>query len=361
MNAPVAGDIWLALPVPGIVVGADDRISGLNPAAEMFLNQPSKLAIGQSVSVNLGADVALTAELAQVRRGGAAILHREVRIHPPGSGPVPCDLQIAPLGDPAANVMILLQPRRIAGELGRALRIKSAAKTAIGLADMLAHEIKNPLAGINGAAQLLAMNLGKADRELTDLILQESRRIVDLLHQVEQFGDMRPPDAIPLNIHDILERARASARIGSARNMQFRDDYDPSLPAIAGDAGQLLQVMANLFANAAEAASPAGGVITIRTFFQAGLRLRDGDGPGPGRAVPLQIEVSDDGPGVPQALQDSLFDPFVSSRENGTGLGLALVSKIITAHGGAIALRSDAAATTFRVSLPFAAESTGET
>lgn len=347
-----AGDqIWQALPMPAFLVDAQNLVTALNPAAEAFANLPQKAFAGRAMADRLGFDIDLENDLNRARNGQAVLFHRDARVTRPNEGALNCDVQIAPLGDGSGVMLVLLQPRRIAGQLDKALQSRSAAKTAIGMADMLAHEIKNPLAGITGAAQLLAMGLGREDQEMTDLIVQETRRIVDLLKQVEQFGDLRKPDLKPLNIHDILERARISASLGAASGMTFFDDYDPSLPPTLGDGDQLQQVFLNLFANAAEAAGPTGGRITIRTCFEPGLRLGGATG---GHAVPLQIEVMDDGPGIDETLADSVFDPFVSSRENGTGLGLALVSKIISDHNGSIVVESRPGRTIFRVSLPLA-------
>jgi two-component system nitrogen regulation sensor histidine kinase GlnL len=231
------------------------------------------------------------------------------------------------------------------------MSVKSAAKSAIGMAEMLAHEIKNPLAGITGAAQLLSMNLSSEDLELTDLIVSESRRIVQLLEQVEQFGNLRPPLKKAVNVHDLLDRARKSASVGYAAHMKVIEEYDPSLPPTYVDADQLLQVFLNLLKNAAEAAGDTPGTIRIRTFYDMTLRLRRKDGP---TSVPLTIEIIDDGPGLPPEIASDIFDPFVSGRENGTGLGLALVSKIISEHDGWISVDSVPGHTVFRISLPVA-------
>jgi two-component system nitrogen regulation sensor histidine kinase GlnL len=258
------------------------------------------------------------------------------------------------MGDQPDIVLMLISPREIAGRLGRAGAAKSAAKSVIGMADMLAHEIKNPLAGIAGAAQLLSMTLGHDDRELTDLIVEETRRIVKLLEQVEQFGNQRPPDCRAVNIHDVLDRARRSAMVGFTAHMAMTEEYDPSLPPTWADADQLLQVFLNLLKNAGQAA-PKGGHIRIRTFFEPSLRLRDAAGAE--RALPLQVEIIDDGPGLPPHIADEIFEPFVSGRENGTGLGLALASRIISDHGGWINVDSVPGRTVFRISLPIAPHS----
>ena len=350
MKQVLHNPVWSALPMPGLLIDRDNRVTDITPACEVFLNAGQKSLAGRDLASVLALDVALNDDIARVRAGRTALFHRDVRLERGTREAVLCDLQIAPMSDGSDTLMVLLHPRQIAGRLGRALHAKTVAKTAIGLADMLAHEIKNPLAGITGAAQLLAMNLPPEDQEMTDLILQEARRIVALLQQVEQFGDLRPPRMAALNMHDLLERARKSASLGVASHMVFRDDYDPSLPYTLGDADQLLQVFANLFANAAEAAS-GGGTITIRTYFEHGLRLKAGRSD---QSVPLHIEIIDDGPGIAQAIVDNVFDPFVSTRENGTGLGLALVSKIITEHNGTVVLASKPGRTCFRISLPMA-------
>lgn len=355
MSLVDTASIWQILPVPAILVDNNNRLTEINPAAEAFMNAAQKSVTGRAFSKCLlvDSDTDLDADLDRARNGQSNLFRHDVNVRQPNSETVMCDIQITPLitrqSEGNGAMMVLVHPRHIKSQLGRALQVKSSAKTAVGLADMLAHEIKNPLAGINGAAQLLEMNLGPQDREMTGLIIQETRRIVDLLKQVEQFGDLRPPMFNVLNIHDILERARLSASLGLASGMEFSDQYDPSLPRITGDADQLIQVFANLFANAAQAAVQTGGKITIRTFYEAGLRLRSDQG---GRAVPLQIEIIDDGPGIPPSIVDNVFDPFVSTRENGTGLGLALASKIIAEHNGTIAVNSRPGKTVFRISLP---------
>jgi two-component system nitrogen regulation sensor histidine kinase GlnL len=249
-------------------------------------------------------------------------------------------------------MLLMISPRELAGRMTQNHSVKSAAKSAIGMAEMLAHEIKNPLAGITGAAQLLSMNLSPEDLELSDLIVEESRRIVKLLEQVEQFGNLSPPDLRPVNIHDVLDRARRSALLGFGGHMSIIEDYDPSLPLAYGDPDQLLQVVLNLLKNASEAAGNTSGTIRLHSYFEHSFRLRRADGTG--QSLPLQIEIIDDGPGLPAGIAADIFDPFVSGKENGTGLGLALVSKIISDHGGWISVTSVPGQTVFRLSLPHA-------
>jgi two-component system nitrogen regulation sensor histidine kinase GlnL len=193
------------------------------------------------------------------------------------------------------------------------------------------------------------MNLNADDLALTDLIVEESRRIVKLLEQVEQFGNLSAPEMGPVNVHDVLDRARRSALLGFGSHMVLIEDYDPSLPMARGDSDQLQQVVLNLLKNASEAADPQGGTIRLRTYYEHGFRLRRSGGSG--QALPMQIEIIDDGPGLPEDIRSDIFDPFVSGRENGTGLGLALVSKIISDHGGWISVDSEPGRTVFRISL----------
>jgi two-component system nitrogen regulation sensor histidine kinase GlnL len=254
-------------------------------------------------------------------------------------------------------MLMMISPREIASRMTQNVSSAKAAKSAIGMAEMLAHEIKNPLAGIAGAAQLLSMGLEGQDLELTDLIVEETRRIVKLLEQVEQFGNLRAPALRPINIHDVLDRARQSAAVGFGAHMLFVEDYDPSLPRALADTDQLLQVFLNLLKNASEACKD-GGTIRLHTFYEPSLRVRRKDGTQ--ARLPLQIEVIDDGPGLPPDIAADVFEPFVSGRENGTGLGLALVSKLIGDVGGWISVDSVPGRTVFRVSLPLAPKGSGE-
>ncbi len=352
MPYPVPGVVWASLPLPAFLIDAEGRFAEVNPAGEQFLNASSRTLAGLPAFDRLSIDAPIDEALRRCRANRAPMFINDVDVTTGERPPVQCNIQIAPMHDNPSMIMLLISPREIADRLGRSMQVKSAAKSAIGMAEMLAHEIKNPLAGITGAAQLLSMGLGPEDRELTDLIVEESRRIVKLLEQVEQFGNLRRPDLRPVNIHDALDRARKSALVGFAAQMTIVEEYDPSLPPTLADRDQLMQVFLNLIKNAAEAAGPRGGTIRLRTYYDQSLRLRGKDGPG--KALPLKIEIIDDGPGIPADIAADIFEPFVSGRDNGTGLGLALVSKIISDHGGWIAVDSAPGRTVFRVSLPMA-------
>ncbi|MBP9183624.1 MAG: PAS domain-containing protein [Fuscovulum sp.] len=349
---PVPGVIWASLPMPSLLVDAAGLIHEANPAAETFLNASARTLRGQPALDRLAIDAPMEEALARARVNQSPLNINDVDVTSGDRAPVQCTVHIAPMHDNPEMLLLILSPREIADRMGRSLGAKSAAKSAIGMAEMLAHEIKNPLAGISGAAQLLSMSLPPEDQELTDLIVEETRRIVKLLGQVEQFGNLRPPDRRAVNLHDALDRARRSALVGFGAHMQIVEDYDPSLPPTWADPDQLMQVFLNLIRNAAEAAGPQGGTIRLRTFYDLSLRVRRKDGTS--AALPLNVEVIDDGPGLPPDIAAQVFEPFVSGRENGTGLGLALVSKIISDHDGWISVDSVPGRTVFRLSLPMA-------
>jgi two-component system nitrogen regulation sensor histidine kinase GlnL len=341
--------IWSALPVPALLIDSDGIILRSNPAAESFLNMSARSLEGGQVWDKVMIDAPLEDAFDRVRLASAALFINDVDVGSGSAVPQHCNVQIAPLERGGDAIIMLISPREMAHRMTKNSLSEKAARSAIGMAEMLAHEIKNPLAGITGAAQLLSMSLSPEDQEMTDLIVEESRRIVKLLEQVEQFGNLRPPERKAVNIHDVLDRAKQSASVGFGAHMMFLDDYDPSLPSALADADQLQQVFLNLLKNASEAGT-SGGTITLRTFYDPALRVRQREGP-PAR-LPLQIEVIDDGPGLPTEIADSIFEPFVSGRENGTGLGLALVSKLIHDGGGWISVVSVPRRTVFRVSLP---------
>ncbi len=353
---PVPGVIWASLPIPALLIDRDSRIIEVNPAGEIFLNASTRSLMGQPAFDRISIDAPIEEALLRARVNQSPIFINDVDVTTGERPPVQCNVQVAPMHDNPDFVLLLISPRDIADRLGRSLSVKSAAKSAIGMAEMLAHEIKNPLAGISGAAQLLSMGLSAEDRELTDLIVEETRRVVKLLEQVEQFGNLRPPVRKPVNIHDALDRARKSAQMGFASHMHIIEDYDPSLPYTLADADQLMQVFLNLIKNAAEACRTTGTTIRLHTYYDLSLRLRRKHG-GPS-VLPLNIEIIDDGPGILPEIAADIFEPFVSGRENGTGLGLALVSKIISDHEGWIQVDTVPGRTVFRVSLPVAPKQT---
>lgn len=342
-------NLWSSLPVPTLLLNSDDKIVLTNPAAESFLNLSTRALVNQPVWDKVMVDAPLEAAFERAKNTQSSLFINDVDVGGGSSNPTLSNVQFAPFAGHAGIMIMMISPREIASRMNQTGNSHKAAKSAIGMAEMLAHEIKNPLAGITGAAQLLSLDLPPADLELTDLIVSESRRIVKLLENVEQFGNLTAPQLKPTNIHDVIDRARQTASVSFGSHMHFVVDYDPSLPDALADADQLQQVFLNLIKNACEVGSE-GGTIKLKTFYDPSLRIQNRDGSH--ARLPLQIEIVDDGPGIPPAIADELFEPFVSGKENGTGLGLALVSKLLRDGGGWIAVDSVPGKTAFRVSLP---------
>jgi two-component system nitrogen regulation sensor histidine kinase GlnL len=342
-----------ALPHPVILVDARNRIAEANSAAETFFQASANVLRRYSIAHFVPFGSPLLALVEQVRERAATVNEYRVDIGTPRNGGERIvDIYATPVLDPEDGVVVVLQERTIADKLDRQLTHRGAARTVTGLAAMLAHEIKNPLSGIRGAAQLLESSVDDDDRALTRLICEEADRIVKLVDRMEVFSDERPIEREPVNIHMVLDHVRRLAQSGFARSITIADEYDPSLPPVFANRDQLVQVFLNLVKNAAESiGNMPDGEIMLTTAFKPGMRLSV-----PGNAnkvtLPLEFCVRDNGPGVPEELVPHLFDPFVTTKANGTGLGLALVAKIIGDHGGVIECESQPGRTVFRVLMP---------
>jgi len=348
-----ADAILHALPHPVIVVSADGKIADANVAAEAFFEASIPMLRRHILRDLVPFGSPLLPLVDQVRERGAAVNEYKVDLATPRNpGERLVDLHVAPLAEYPGHVVVMLQERTIADKMDRQLTHRGAARSVTALAAMLAHEIKNPLSGIRGAAQLLEQSAADDDRSLTKLICDETDRIVKLVDRMEVFGDKRPVEREPVNIHIVLDHVKRLAHSGFARHIRFIEEYDPSLPPILANRDQLIQVLLNLVKNATEAIGNApDGEIQLTTAFRPGVRLSV---PGSNTRVSLPLEfcVKDNGPGVPEDLMPHLFDPFVTSKPSGSGLGLALAAKIVGDHGGIIECESQPRRTTFRVLMP---------
>jgi two-component system, NtrC family, nitrogen regulation sensor histidine kinase GlnL len=345
--------VLAALPDPVLVVDEQGTLRYANHAAEEFFDAGTTMLLGLPLPGLLPPDSPVFALIDSVRRTGASVSEYGVGVDMPRIGPRTLTVQAAPMGDGSDLVVVTLQGRSIADKIDRQLTHRNAARSVTAMASMLAHEVKNPLSGIRGAAQLLEENASQADRELTRLICDETDRICALVDRMDVFSDRRPLERASVNIHEVLERVRRAAQSGFARNVRFIEEYDPSLPPVHGNRDLLIQTFLNLVKNAAEAAPAQGGEIQLATSYQHGVRMMVA-GSDSRVHLPLVVTVTDNGDGIPEDIQPHLFDPFVSTKHNGTGLGLALVAKVIGDHGGVIEFDSQPRRTVFRVYLPVA-------
>lgn len=366
-SAPPRGDKQIpcealvdALPHPLLVIGKGLSIDYANTAAEDFFQMSAGVLCRHSLPDVVAFGCPLIALVEQVQRNGTTVNEYGVELSSfRFESTKLVDLYGGPVPVPNGGVMVMLQQRSMAQMIERQLTHRGAARSVSGLAAVLAHEIKNPLSGIRGAAQLLEGECNESDRTLTQLICSESDRICKLVDRMEIFGDERPVQREPVNIHDVLDHVKHVASSGFARHIKIVEHYDPSLPPVPGSRDKLVQVFLNLIKNAAEAIgeSRTDGQITLSTAFRPGVRLSV---PGSQARVslPLEIAVEDNGSGVPADLIQHLFDPFVSTKPSGTGLGLALVAKIIGDHGGIIECDSRPRCTVFRALMPMASRDT---
>jgi len=349
----ITDQILDVMPYPVLMLDKDNVILYANLASEGFFHASTSLLCGDTVDKILPFGTPALDMLERVRLRFAPIQEYKVDLSSPRIGQeAVVDIFATPMIEEPGHVIIIFQKRAMADKIDRQLTHRGAARTVTGLASMLAHEIKNPLSGIRGAAQLLETSVESDDRSLTQLITRETDRIVKLVDRMEVFSDERPPERDPVNIHSVLDHVRNLALNGFGRGVEFIEKYDPSLPPVYANRDQLVQVFVNLVKNACEAMDGMDNrKITISTAFRSGIKLST---PGSEERIslPLEFIIADNGEGIAQSLIDHVFEPFITTKSKGTGLGLALVSKIVGDHGGVIEIESDGNGTIVRILMP---------
>ncbi len=348
-TVPSADSLLDAIASAVVVVDTDDAILFANPSAEQFFGAGAAYLKGRPLKEMLPEDNPVFSLIRQARDGGAHIFEYGIALQSPRLDKHDINIQASPLPDHPGLVALTLNEGSTALKIDRQLSHRNAARSVTGMAAILAHEIKNPLSGIRGSAQLLEGSVAdEEDKNLTRLIRDESDRIVALVDRMEMFSE-RPPAMEAVNIHQVLEHVRRIAESGFGKPVRIVEQYDPSLPEVYGNRDQLIQAVLNLVKNAAEAAGE-GGELLLSTAFQRGVRLAV---PGGSRVhLPLRVSVQDNGPGISDEMRGILFDAFVSSKPSGQGLGLALVAKIISDHGGIVECESRPGRTAFHLMLP---------
>ena len=344
-----------ALSIAVLVIDQNDDIRYANGSAEQLFQSGASYLLGKPITDLLPVDSQILSLIAQARNDALVVSEHGISLDTPRTGQRTVTAQAAPMTECPGMIALSLHEQSIALKIGGSLSSRNAARSVSAMAAMLAHEVKNPLSGIRGAAQLLESGASEDDRVLTRLIVDEADRIVALVDRMEVFSDKPMVARGAVNIHQVLEHVRRIAENGFARHIRIVENYDPSLPPVAGDRDPLIQVFLNLIKNAAEAVAADGGEIVISTAYQHGVRLAV-PGSDVRRHLPLLVSIQDNGSGIPDDLRPHLFDAFVTTKPAGTGLGLALVAKIVGDLGGIVEFDSMPRRTVFKVMLPMVQE-----
>jgi two-component system nitrogen regulation sensor histidine kinase GlnL len=356
---------WLVASLPQAVFLLTPAltVASVNAAGEHLVGQGASRLIGRSIDAIFRFEEALIADRLADREANLVARGSLVRIFDQPARQI--DVMTAPvLHFRGWQLLVLEEPVGVEA-LSMGLAGDDGADDAVLRApDVLAHEIKNPLAGIRGAAQLLERRVAKGDRTLTALITTEVDRIAKLVDQMQSLGRRNPEPAMPCNLHEAVRHAQAILAAGHTSNRHGHpvsrcvvdEEFDPSLPLITANHDALVQVLLNLLTNARDACEGVENPrIIVRSRFASGILVHLGPGGGSLR-LPIELRVSDNGPGVPPALRDHIFEPFVTNKKSGQGLGLALVQKLVREMNGRVTHDRDEVRglTHFRLHLPVA-------
>ncbi len=354
-SRPAAADIIGAMPVATLVVAPDNLVTDVNARAEAMLNMARSAIVGSDIARLIRVDNVNTRF--DLWQSSSPLAAYDVTIHAGRNAAIRADLMISPLGEFDSWRVVTIHTQSLAQAIG-GRRTPGGSRSAMGAAAILAHEIKNPLSGIRGAAQLLDNDSDASNSTLTRLICTEVDRIAALIDRMQDFTTERQLDCRSDNIYPLLDQAIHVALNGFASEIKIIRRYDPSLPFALVHPDSLVQIMINLLKNAAEALEGRRKpLLRIETAFRHGVSVFLGEGKG-NAILPIEIMVIDNGPGVPPHIQDHLFNPFVSSKRDGQGLGLALVDKLVRDMNGFVQYSRDEAAgeSIFRILLPMGAQ-----
>lgn len=339
------------LPTAVLAIDLDGVIRYVNLAGEQLFELSAPHMCGQRLDALIPQDSTVCSLVRQSLQNHSPVSEFGATLDSLRTGTRTVTVQVSPMVDRSGWVLLSILEHTLAMRIGQQLAHRNAARSVTAMAALLAHEIKNPLSGIRGSAQLLEQSVGEDDKVLTHLICDEADRIVKLVDRMEVFSEQPPLEREPVNIHSVLERVRRLAENGFGKHVRFVENFDPSLPPVWGNKDHLVQVFLNLVKNAAEACPAENAEIVLTTAYQHGVRVQV-----PGTRsmmhLPLVVSVQDNGEGIPEDIRQNLFDPFVTTKPKGSGLGLALVAKIVNDHGGIIEFDSLPRRTIFKVMLP---------
>jgi two-component system nitrogen regulation sensor histidine kinase GlnL len=358
---PAAIQMMDILPFPVFMLDENDRFLWLNHAAEGFFHSSQAMLVPMQMSELLISDSPFFSLVRRARQSERPVSDKSLRLISPKFGVRNAAIQVTPLPvsenvDERGAVLVTLQEQGLTDKLAAQNTVKSAALSMSKMTSLLAHEVKNPLAGIKGAAQLLETEIPEESRELSSMIVTEADRITALLNRIENLSSDMPVQLKDVNIHEILDHCIRITTASFGRHLDIKCHYDPSLPNIDADPDLLVQCFLNLFKNASEVTDD-NGILTLTTSYNLSRYLSTSQSFQV--HLPLQIEIEDNGSGIPEELQDYIFEPFISGKQSGSGLGLAMVASVVADHGGAISVDTSPAGTCFTVNLPIPSHVTG--